>query len=78
MKKEIVFKIYNLLQKEGLNWYCGYWWAMKDEWFKQFKPQEIDKIATEMAAIGMIETNGTGFRRKEKTLKEKIILKIWK
>jgi hypothetical protein len=30
-----------------------------------------------MADAGMIETNGRGFRRKEKTLKEKIFLKIW-
>ena len=78
MKNEIMVRIYNLLQKSGLNWYGWLWWGQADEWFKQFDPAEIDNIAKEMADAGMIETDGRGgFRRKEKTLKEKIFLKIW-
>ena len=78
MKKEMIFRIYNLLQNSDLNWHGWYWWATKDEWFEQFAPEEIDKVAEEMASQGIIEGNKSkGYRRKEKTLKEKIFLKIW-
>ena len=77
MEKEMIYRIYALLQKSDLGWYSWRWWAHKDEWFAQFEPEEIDKVAMEMANLGMIETNGSGFRRKEKTLKEKIFLKLW-
>ena len=79
MKNEMIFRIYNLLQNSDLNWHSWHWWALKDEWFEQFAPEEIDKVAEEMANQGMIERNkrGGGYRRKEKTLKEKIFLKIW-
>lgn len=76
-KFKAVMKIYNLLQKSDLGWYGWYWWELKDSWFSQFNPKEINDIAKEMAKNGMIETNGFSFRRKEKTLKEKIILKLW-
>ena len=76
-KFEVAMRIYNLLQKSGLGWYSCHWWELKDSWFSQFEAKEIDKIAEEMAKNGMIETNGLGFRRKEKTLKEKIIDKLW-
>lgn len=76
-KFEAAMKIYSLLQKSGLDWYGWHWWELKDSWFSQFEAEEIDKIAEEMAKNGIIETNGSGFRRKEKTLKEKIILKLW-
>ncbi len=76
MKDEMIIRIYNLLQKSDLSW-C--WWSHKDKWFAQFAPEEIDEVAKEMAIAGMIEANKdfTGFRRKEKTLKEKIYLKLW-
>ena len=77
MKDEMIFRIYNLLQKSDLNWHSWRWWSAKDKWFEQFTPEEIDKVAEEMANHGMIESNGRGYRRKEKTLKEKISLKIW-
>ena len=74
---EIMTRIYNLLQESDLNWHGWLWWGHADKWFKQFNPTEIDSIAKKMADVGMIETNGCGFRRKEKTFKEKIFLKIW-
>lgn len=76
---EIVIRIYNLLKNSDLAWHSWCWWAYKDSWFSQFTPEEIDAVAAEMAKAGMIEANEnfTGFRRKEKTLKEKIYLKIW-
>lgn len=78
MKDEMILRIYNLLQNSDLNWHKWYWWSTKDEWFKQFAPEEIDKIAEEMASQGIIEGDKRkGYRRKEKTLKEKIFLKIW-
>lgn len=79
MKDEMIMRIYNLLQKSDLCWHSWHWWSYKDEWFSQFAPEEIDEIAKEMAIAGMIEANKdfTGFRRKEKTLKEKIHLKLW-
>ena len=79
MKAEIMKRIYSLLQQSDLNWHSWCWWKYKDEWFAQFPPEEIDKIAQEMADLGMIEDNGRGgFRRKEKTFKEKIITRLWK
>lgn len=79
MKDEMVMRIYKLLQKSDLCWHSWCWWAYKDSWFSQFAPEEIDAVAAEMAKAGMIEANETftGFRRKEKTLKEKICIKIW-
>lgn len=77
MEKEMVYKIYTLLQKSDLNWHSWHWWAYKDKWFAQFKPEQIDAVAMEMAMIGMIETNGHGFRRKEKSFKEKFWLKFF-
>ena len=78
MKNEMIFRIYDLLQKSDLNWYGWRWWSAKDEWFEQFTPEEIDKVAEEMANHGMIESNKRGgYIRKEKTLKEKIYLKLW-
>lgn len=79
MKDAMIMRIYNLLQKSDLCWHSWHWWSYKDEWFSQFAPEEIDKVAKEMAIAGMIEANKdfTGFRRKEKTLKEKIHFKLW-
>lgn len=79
MKDEMIMRIYNLLQKSDLCWHSWYWWSYKDKWFAQFPPEEIDAVAKEMAMTGMIEANKdfTGFRRKEKTLKEKLHLKLW-
>ena len=77
MKNEMVIRIYNLLKKSDLAWHSWNWWAYKDEWFKQFTPEEIDAVAKEMAEAGMIEGNENGFRRKEKTLKERIAMRIW-
>ena len=76
---EMVMRIYTLLQKSDLCWHSWYWWKIHDDWFSQFSPEEIDKVAKEMAIVGMIEANEnyTGFRRKEKTLKEKIRIKLW-
>lgn len=76
---EMVIRIYNLLKNSDLGWHSWCWWAYKDSWFSQFTPEEIDAVAAEMAKAGMIEANETftGFRRKEKTLKEKIYIKIW-
>ena len=75
---EIMIRIYKLLQESDLSWHGWMWWGFADEWFKQFDPTEIDSIAKKMADAGMIETDGYGgFRRKEKTFKEKILLKIW-
>lgn len=76
---EMVMRIYNLLKNSGLSWHSWHWWAYKDSWFSQFTPEEIDAVATKMAKAGMIEANEnfTGFRRKEKTLKERIYIKIW-
>ena len=72
MKDEMIKRIYTLLKNSDLSWHGWMWWGYKDEWFKQFDPKEIDKVALEMADLGMIETNieRTGFRRKEKTRKE--------
>lgn len=82
MKEEMIKeKIFTLLQESDLNWHSGYWWDYKDEWFKQFTPEEIDAVALEMAIIDeTIETNGRGgFRRKEKSPKEKRMLYFtWK
>ena len=77
MKAMMMEKIYSLLQKSDLNWHSWHWWAYKDEWFAQFQPEVIDAVAKEMAQIGMIETNGNGYRRKEKTLREKIQVKFF-
>ena len=79
MKDVMIMRIYNLLQKSDLCWHSWHWWSYKDDWFSQFAPEEIDEVAKEMAIVGMIEANKdfTGFRRKEKTLKEKIHLKLW-
>ena len=79
MNNEMVMRIYKLLQKNDLCWHSWHWWSYKDKWFAQFTPEEIDAVAKEMAITGMIEANKdfTGFRRKEKTLKEKIHLKLW-
>ena len=76
---EMVMRIYNLLKNSDLGWHSWCWWAYKDSWFSQFTPEEIDAVAAEMAKAGMIEANEdfTGFRRKEKTLKEKLYIKIW-
>lgn len=76
-KFEVAMRIYSLLQRSDLNWHSWHWWKLKDSWFAQFEAEEIDKVAEEMAENGMIETNGSGFRRKEKTLKEKIFIKLW-
>ncbi len=73
-KFEAAMRIYSVLQKAGLGWYSWNWWKLHDNWFAQFKAEEIDEIATEMAKKGIIETNGSGFRRKEKNFKEKVIL----
>ena len=77
MKDEMIVRIYNLLKNSDLAWHSGRWWSYKDPWFAQFTADEIDAIAAEMAEAGMIESSQTGYRRKEKTLKEKIYIKIW-
>ena len=79
MNNEMIMRIYKLLQKSDLCWHSWHWWSYKDKWFAQFTPEEIDAVAKKMAIAGMIEANKdfTGFRRKEKTLKEKIHLKLW-
>ena len=73
MKDEMIMRIYNLLQKSDLCWHSWCWWSYKDKWFAQFTPEEIDEVAKEMAIAGMIEAN----EEKEKTLKEKIHLRLW-
>ncbi len=77
-KVQVIYRIYKVLQEvDDLNWHAWHWWAMADEWFAQFDPTDIDEVAQEMAEAGMIETNGRyGYRRKEKTLKERISLKL--
>lgn len=78
MEQEIRDRIYSVLHTCGdLNWHSWHWWKYYDEWFAQFDPTYIDSIAEQMALEGKIETNGTGYRRKEKTLKEKIRIKLW-
>lgn len=79
MKTELVFRIYDTLQKADLSWHGWHWWKYQDKWFDNFKPEDIDDCALQMANAGMIEAspNKTGFRRKEKTLKEKIFLKLY-
>ena len=76
---ELIMRIYSLLKNSNLNWHGWLWWEYVDPWFSQFTPEEIEAVATEMAKAGMIEANEnyTGFRRKEKTLKEKILLKLY-
>jgi len=77
-KFEAAMRIYSVLQKAGLGWYSWNWWKSQDNWFAQFEAEEIDKVAVEMAKNGIIETNGSGFRKKEKTFKEKMILLLTK
>lgn len=79
MKTELILKIYETLQSADLNWHSYHWWKNQDKWFEHFYPQDIDSVAMEMANAGMIEVspNGSGFRRKEKSLKEKIFLKFF-
>ena len=75
----MIMRIKKKKKKSDLCWHSWCWWSYKDKWFSQFAPEEIDAVAKEMAITGMIEANEdfTGFRRKEKTLKEKIHLKLW-
>lgn len=79
MKQLIKERIYTVLHTCGdLNWHSWLWWENYDKWFSQFDPDYIDSIAEEMAKDGIIETNNRGgYRRKEKTLKEKIFIKIF-
>lgn len=79
MTNTIEKKIYESLQTCGdLNWHSWHWWEHYDNWFAQFEPEYIDSIAQNMAEKGIIETNGRGgYRRKEKTLKEKILVKFF-
>ena len=78
MKEEIKNRIYQALHEiTDLDWHAWLWWSYHDTWFSQFTPQEIDAVAAEMAKDGIIETNNRGgYRRIEKTWKEKIICKI--
>lgn len=79
MEKELRQRIYRALRETtDLDWHSWYWWVNHDEWFAQFSPEEIDRMAQKMANEGIIETNGRGgFRRMEKTWKEKIRCKLY-
>ena len=79
MKNEMERRIYKALHEvNNLDWYGWHWWSLHDEWFAQFDADEIDAVAKEMANNGIIEDNGRGgYRRKEKTWKEKIICKLY-
>ena len=74
-------KIYEVLHTcKDLNWHAWHWWKGYDAWFEQFDPAYIDSIAKKMADEGIIETDGLGYRRKERTFKERLkemYLKVW-